>query len=323
MDESVELRSWDEMIPDALGLIFRKLSLQDILTVVPRVCKSWRRAVSGPYCWQEIEIVEWCRGCKPEQITRMLQMLIPRSSGSLRKLCVSSLPNDQAFQYIADHAVSLQTFELPKSAISDCIVEQVAAKLSNVTFLDVSYCVKMGACALEAFGKHCKFLVGLRRAMNPAEVIDIICQDDEAHAIASSMPKLKHLEMAYLLLTDGGVLEILAGCRYLEFLDIRGCWGVKLGQKFMKEKYSGLKVLGPVDWEVNYWDDYSDFSDSSGYLAWELMDDDDDIVGDYYDGFSDVDGEWDDEQALEELELRFYEDGFNDASVALDWPPSP
>lgn len=218
---------------------------------------------------------------------------------------------------------SLQTLELPRSEISDSIVEEVAGKLSNITFLDVSYCVKIGARALEAFGKHCKFLVKLKRVMHPVEVVDKLCQDDEAHAIACTMPRLKHLEIAYLLLTNGGILEILAGCRELEFLDMRGCWDVKLDQNFLKQRYSGLKVLGPmiVDcYERNYWDDCSDYSDSSGYLSWEFMDD---VVGDYYSGFSDEDGAWDEEQALEALEVRFYGDGFDDALAGLDWSPSP
>ena len=58
-------------------------------------------------------------------------------------------------------ARSLKTLELPRSGTSDCIVEDVARRLSNVTFLDVSSCTKIGARALEAFGKNCKSLVGL------------------------------------------------------------------------------------------------------------------------------------------------------------------
>ncbi|CAA7401646.1 unnamed protein product [Spirodela intermedia] len=326
MGESSELRRWDEMIPDALGLIFSYLSLQDVLTVVPRVCKSWGGAVAGPYCWQEIDIEEWCERSKPELISRMLQLLIPRSSGSIRRLSVSSLPNDPIFRYIANHVSSLQTLEMPRSEISDPIVEEVAGKFSNVTFLDVSYCVKIGARALEAFGKHCKALVGLKRVMHPVEVAEKVCQDDEAHAIASTMPKLKHIEIAYLLLTNVGILDILSQCRELRFLDIRGCWDVKLKENFLKEKYSGLKVLGPLivdSYEMNYWDECSNYSDSSGYLSWEFMDD---VVGEYYDGFSDDDdddGAWDDGQGLEGLEVRFYGGGFNGGSAGFDWPTSP
>ncbi|KAK9162732.1 hypothetical protein Syun_003634 [Stephania yunnanensis] len=317
MEEESRQHCWEELIPDALGLIFRKLSIEDILTKIPRVCKSWGRAAAGPYCWQEIDIEEWSHRRQPEHLDRMLKMLIQRSAGSLRKLCVPGIPNDPLFAFIADHAGSLQTLKLPRSEISNSIVEQVAAKLCTITFLDVSYCKKIGAPALEAIGKHCKCLIGLQRSMHPLEVADKLCQDDEAHAIATTMLKLKHLEMPYLRLTTDAVLEIISSCRELEFMDLRGCFDVKLDEKFLKEKFSGLKVLGPLVedcYERNDWEDYD--SDTSSYLAWDFIADE---AYDYYDESSDA--AWDDEQRLEELELRFYE-GYGQA-VEVDWPLSP
>lgn len=101
MEEGGDFRQWDELIPDALGLIFSKLSLQEILTVIPRVCKSWGKAVMGPYCWQEIDIEEWSNRCH-DLVDRMLRMLITRSSGSLRKLTVSGVSDDLLFSFIAE-----------------------------------------------------------------------------------------------------------------------------------------------------------------------------------------------------------------------------
>ncbi|KAA8538112.1 hypothetical protein F0562_027720 [Nyssa sinensis] len=302
MEEVSDFRCWDELIPDALGLIFSNLSLQEILTVVPRVCKSWGRAVMGPYCWQEINIEEWSNRSEPDHIDRMLRMLINRSCGSLRKLCVSGLQNDPIFSFIAEHAGALQTLRLPRSEISDSIVERVAGRLSAITFLDLSYCGKIGAPALEAIGKHCKLLTGLRRNMHPLDTEGKISQDDEARAIATTMPKLKRLEMAYLLIDTESVLEIISSCPQLEFLDLRGCWSVKLDMKYLEDKFPKLKVLGPyvVDhFERNDWDDCSDYSDS-------LYD---------YESF---DGMWDDEESLE---LRFYEGFIEDNGYG--WPPSP
>ncbi|KAH7854063.1 hypothetical protein Vadar_009649 [Vaccinium darrowii] len=76
------------------GLIF------DVkLAVVPRVCKSWGKVVTGPYCWQEIDIEEWSDLAEPDTIDRLL---IVRSSGSVRKLCDSELQNDLMFSFIAE-----------------------------------------------------------------------------------------------------------------------------------------------------------------------------------------------------------------------------
>ncbi|XP_044478469.1 F-box protein FBW2-like isoform X1 [Mangifera indica] len=324
MDGESDFRNWDELIPDALGLIFKHLSLQEVLTVIPRVCKSWGKAVTGPYCWQEIDIEEWSNRCQPEHLDRMLQMLITRSSGSLRKLCVSGLHNDMMFTFIAENAGSLQTLRLPRSEMSDSVAEQIAGRLSAITFLDLSYCNKIGACALEAIGKNCKLLVGLCRNMHPLAT-GKLTQDDEAKSISATMPKLRRLEMAYHDLSTESVLKILCSCSQLEFLDLRGCWDVKLDDKFIKVKFPNLKILGPIVkdcYEINDWDDCSDYSDGSEYLAWEFLAggmgdyDDDDDDDEIYDGM------WDDEGRLEELELRFYNGIVEDAGV-YGWPPSP
>ncbi|XP_066332544.1 uncharacterized protein [Miscanthus floridulus] len=36
-EDGKEYRCWEELLPDALGLIFRNLPLQEVLTVVPRL----------------------------------------------------------------------------------------------------------------------------------------------------------------------------------------------------------------------------------------------------------------------------------------------
>jgi len=102
MEEACEFRSWAELIPDALGVIFTNLSLQERVTVIPRVCKSWANAVTGPYCWQEIDIKDWSNRCQPDQLDRLLEMLITRSCGTLRKLSVSGLQTESIFTFIAE-----------------------------------------------------------------------------------------------------------------------------------------------------------------------------------------------------------------------------
>ncbi|XP_065848152.1 F-box protein FBW2 [Euphorbia lathyris] len=324
MEDGSEYRCWDELIPDALGLIFRNLSLEDRLSVVPSVCKSWRVAVSGSYCWQEIDIEEWSRNRPPQHIDRMLRMLITRSSGSLRKLSVSGIP-DSILQFLADHAGSLQTLQMPKGQISDSIVEQIAGKLSTITSLDLSNCNEIGAPALEAIGKNCRLLLRLCRNMVLSCSVDKLPKDEEAQAIAATMPKLKHLEISYnLLMTRESVLNILSSCSKLEYLNLTGCWDVKLDRNFLKEKFPNVKVIGPQVLEycdMDDWGDYcSEYSDASEYFAWELFTGD---MEDYDDEDDDdsYDEMWDDEERLEELELRFYE-GIEDSGLQ-GWPPSP
>ncbi|KAG9144389.1 hypothetical protein Leryth_017519 [Lithospermum erythrorhizon] len=302
--EGSNFRCWDDLLPDVLGLIFKKLALEEVLTVVPRVCKSWGRAVLGPYCWQEIDIEEWSHHSEPCKVDRMLRLLITRSSGCLRKLCVAGLQSELIFSFIADSAPSLHTLRLPRSSMNDSIAKQIACKLSLVTFLDLSYCSHVGAPALEVIGKQCKLLSGLRRNMHPLDIARKLSQNDEAHAIATSMPKIKHLEMAYLLIDTTAALEIILSCSELEYLDMRGCWDVKIDDRHLIEKFPKLNILGPqvIDhFEKNELEVCSDYSDSS------------------YD-YESSDGMWDDEERLEGLELRFY-NGLDDS--VYEWPPSP
>ena len=77
--------------------------------------------------------------------------------------------------------------------MSDSIVEQTAGRLSTITFLDLSYCGKIGAPALEAIGKHCKLLVSLCRNMHPLDTAGKLSQHDKANIIAATTPRLKRL----------------------------------------------------------------------------------------------------------------------------------
>lgn len=199
--------------------------------------------------------------------------------------------------------------------------------LSTLTSLDLSYCINMGAQALEAIGKNCKSLTSLRRIMHPLEVIDKLSQDDEALAIAYTMPRLKHLEIAYLLVDTFSIIEILKNCKNLELLDVRGCWNVNLDEKFVK-RFPRLKVVGPlvVDcYDMNGWDNCSDYSGSSGYLAWDFVagDVDGDIDDDDDDDYPDVlDNFWEDEIPIDDVEMWFYDD-VNTVDEGYDWPQSP
>ncbi|GMH21850.1 hypothetical protein Nepgr_023693 [Nepenthes gracilis] len=327
MEEGSDFHHWDELIPDALGLIIKKLPLQQILTVIPRVCKSWSKAVQGPYCWQEIDISEWCSESQPDQLDRMLRLLITRSCGSLRKLHVSCVNNDHMFSFIAEHASSLQTLKLRRSEISDSIVAQMAVKFAAISYLDLSYCRQIGTHALEAIGKNCKSLVALSWNMHPIDIEDRPSHVEEAHTIANTMPKLKELELAYLHINTGSVLEILSSCPDLEALDLRGCWDVKLEKKFLEEKHPKVRVLGPHVvmgfLERGYFDYCSDFSDD----YWMDYSDDDS-----FDNYSDGNGDDEDDNDVESfdemwngeelLELRFY-GGMEEDLQAFGWPPSP
>ncbi|KAA3478622.1 F-box protein FBW2-like [Gossypium australe] len=190
-EEQSEFRHWDELLPDVLGLIFSYLSLQELPTIIPCVRKSWRKAITGPYCCQDIDLAKWSRRCRSHHLDRMLPMLITRSNGSLRSLHISVLAPIWFFdchEHLLDSAITFPT-------------------------------------------------------------------DDQADAIATTIPRLKHLlELAFHPISTEIVLSILSGSPQLEFLDIVGCIGVELDHEFLKQKCPKLKTWGPI-LEKNSWDD--------------------------------------------------------------------
>ena len=112
---------------------------------------------------------------------------------------------------------------IPGSMIGDYMMEHIAGRLSSVTFMDVSYCINMGARGLEVIGNNCKLLQGLCRKMDLWDIFFNPPRDDEAMAIASTMPNLKHLDIEGHSMTTEGVCKILAACSKLEYLYISGC----------------------------------------------------------------------------------------------------
>ncbi|MBA0625790.1 hypothetical protein Godav_003555 [Gossypium davidsonii] len=241
-EEQSEFRHWDELLPDVLGLIFSYLSLKELLEVIPCVCKSWSMAVMGPLCWQYIDLFQWSIRCQPHQLDRMLRMLVTRSSGSLRSLHVAGLQNESNFSFITENAGSLQVLRLSGSLISDSIVKQTAQRLSTLTFLDLTYCPKIGAQALEAIGKYCKLLETLCPNMMFLDVLGKVEAEDEANAIAGTMPRLKHLDLGFHLISTECVLNILPRCHQLERLIINVCVSVKLDRNFLTETYPYLEI---------------------------------------------------------------------------------
>ncbi|XP_054815812.1 F-box protein FBW2-like [Prosopis cineraria] len=277
MAAASEYPRWDGLIADALVVIFCKVSLLERLAVIPRVCKSWAKVVSSPHCWQEIDILNWsCFFQPPGQLERMLQMLVARSSGSLHKFCVSGLQSDYIFPSIADHAGCLHTLCVPGCNISDSMMEEIAGRLSSITFLDVSNCLNLTANGIEVIGKNCKLLERFCRNMNENHWVsaDKPSQDDEALAIAATMPNLKHLEMTNHVITSDGVRRILCACPKLEFLDLRGFQYGQLGDFYLQNKFPNLTVL---------WEDSPSMGSDVG-VYYDCLSDDDENLWDEFHG---------------------------------------
>ncbi|OVA10437.1 hypothetical protein BVC80_917g62 [Macleaya cordata] len=253
---------WEGLNPEILALIFIRIAADELVRVVPFVCKSWREVVAGPYCWSDIDIEQWCRRCnRPEKIDLAVRKLIRRSKGTFRRLSVYKLTNS-GFCFVANCGKHLKVLQIPMSGVNDKMVEKHAEALPMVTFLDISYCLQLTCKGLEVLGKSCKSLTYLRRNMPPPEWPEAQklgpskANDEEALVIAETMPGLHRLELAYGRFGDLGLNAILTKCKDLIHLDILGSVSVQLNGD-LSDKCEQLKVFkGPWD------DDYDDLNSS-------------------------------------------------------------
>lgn len=101
-----------------------------------------------------------------------------------------------------------------------------ASKIPLLEELDLSYC-SFSKVALEKVGHCCPLLRSFKLNTTGYRYPCIEC-DEEALAVAESMPGLRHLQMFGNKLTNDGLQAILDACLYLESLDLRRCFNVIL-----------------------------------------------------------------------------------------------
>uniref|UniRef100_A0A0E0KR74 Uncharacterized protein n=1 Tax=Oryza punctata TaxID=4537 RepID=A0A0E0KR74_ORYPU len=257
---------WTEAVsPEILALVLRgRVDADEVARGAARVCRAWREAAAAPDVWGDVDIEAWCRrvNCRP-RADAAVRRLVARAQGTLRRLSAYRV-GDAALAYVAASGKLLNVLQIPMSEISDQAVKKHAECLPALRVLDISNCLKISSSGIEALGRHCKLLVQLKRNMPPPEiphgynaVPNVI--NDEALAVANTMPMLEHLELAYGLFSDIGLGAILTRCPRLHTLDILGCWNVRL-EGDIEERCCALETFREP-WEPMYSDCSSTGSD--------------------------------------------------------------
>ncbi|KAL3380632.1 hypothetical protein AABB24_001006 [Solanum stoloniferum] len=227
---------WDELSPELLASIFVRIVPPELMVKsVALVCRNWMEIVSGPYCWTEIDLEHWCRKCcianRSHLIDPVVRKIVRRSRSTFRRLSTYRL-GDVGFSFAASRGRCLKTLQIPMCEVTDQVVEKHVRFLANLTFLDISYCLKITEKGLKAFGTQCKSLTHLRRNMPlwelPTSVEASDINDQEALIIAETMKGLQRLDFAFNRLSDTGIETILTQCKALTHLEIQGCWNVEL-----------------------------------------------------------------------------------------------
>lgn len=143
--------------------------------------------------------------------------------------------------------------------VDDTSIIASASSLPRLEVLDISYCINITHQGMHAIGTNCSKLVKLQRNMpppepqvHPPENGNLTVDEEEALAIAYTMPCLQYLELCFGLFTDTALLDIVSRCMALKVLDIRGCWSVDMDEIELNRKCSAIaEFKGPRDHLIN------------------------------------------------------------------------
>ncbi|KAJ9566048.1 hypothetical protein OSB04_002014 [Centaurea solstitialis] len=195
----------------------------------------------------------------PVVVDNILALALKDSSSKLNRLCLT-----QYCHGVTGYGLSNSLKRLPH------------LETLELSFLDIR------KEEIEVIGRTCPLLKSFQWSLWGGDVY--------AHAIAKSMPALRHLTLVGIMDDAGGVQAILNGCPHLESLDLRLCAYLDHDgniEKMCKERIKDFKYNPDNVRKANEDSDVDAFYDDDD-------DDDDDALGEAnedseMDGFSDDD----------------------------------
>ncbi|TKY71946.1 F-box protein SKIP19 [Spatholobus suberectus] len=233
-------RNWLDLPRDVVCAIFQKLGAVETLTRAHRVCSLWRAISKDPLVWRSIDMRN--SGDMDFQLGILCRRAVDYSSGHLLHINIEHFGTDDLLHYITDSTSHLRCLRLAYCyQISDEGFCEVAKKLPQLEELDISIS-NLNKDPLEAIGRCCPHLKSLKFNIEGYRRPHIKC-DEDAFAIAETMPKLRHLQLFGNKLTNDGLLAILDGCPHLESLDLRQCFNVNLGGSLGRRCAEQIKDL--------------------------------------------------------------------------------
>ncbi|CAL0306541.1 unnamed protein product [Lupinus luteus] len=240
--QNPETRNWLDLPPDVTSTILLKLGSIEILNNAQRVCTQWRTISNDPAMWHTIVMRNAYDPYEMQfdSLDKMCRHAIDRSRGNLVDITLEHFCSDDLLNYIADSTNHLNRMRLLScNDISEEGMIKVAKKLPLLEELDITIS-NLSVDALEVIGHCCPLLKSLK--FNTQVCIhQQYASDDEAFAIAQTMPNLRHLQLFGNMLTNDGVLANLDGCPHLESLDVRQCFNVCMDGSLAKRCAEEIK----------------------------------------------------------------------------------
>ncbi|XP_057432123.1 F-box protein SKIP19-like [Lotus japonicus] len=263
--ESTEGPNWLELPREVTTNILHKLGPFEILDSASLVCPLWWKICMDPLMWRTIDMTN--PPLYPhDKLVRFCRRPIKRSCGHLEDISIDDFCTNKILKDIANCGSHVRRMRLLKcEEMSDKGLIAVVKKLPILEEFEISF-GDVSKYTLELTGKCCSHLKVLK--FNKKEDKEYKC-DDEAFAIAKTMPGLRHLQLLGNRLTDKGLLAILDGCPRLESLDLRVCSNVDLSGSLRERCCKQIRYLRfPEDLsdEVGiYVEDEDEYCELCGY----------------------------------------------------------
>ncbi|PPD75215.1 hypothetical protein GOBAR_DD27860 [Gossypium barbadense] len=264
MTTAAETRNWLELPLDVTASILSRIGAIEILNSAQNVCSLWRNICKDPLMWRSIDMHNlgdlWDMDY---DLAKMCVHAVDRSCGHLLDINVEYFGTDALLLHISESTKMVTQlfataityhcpcFILQMMLFADEGLSEAALKLPFLEELEISYC-SISKDALETIGRSCPLLKSFKFNVQGCRRFHLE-SDDEALAIAQTMPELRHLQLFGNKLTNDGLLAILNGCPHLEYLDLRQCFNVSLGGNLEKRCVERIKNLRrPNDSTLDY-----------------------------------------------------------------------
>ncbi|CAH8358372.1 unnamed protein product [Eruca vesicaria subsp. sativa] len=243
-----EGRNWAELPSKLTASILGRLDCIDIMENAQKVCTSWRRVCKDPAMWLKIDMRNLGKLSYKDRHKHvaMCRHAVDRSQGGLVETDICYIGTDSLINYIADSSSNLRSLNLAMCiTITSEGLTEALVKLPLLEELEVSYC-SLSAESLKVVGQSCPNLKTLK--LN-REVLQrfVYVSDDDALAIAETMPGLTHLQLFGNKLTYTGLTAILDNCPNLQHLDLRQCLNVTFIWGLEERCTERIKVLRRPD----------------------------------------------------------------------------
>ncbi|WOL05682.1 hypothetical protein Cni_G14411 [Canna indica] len=278
MDEHVEkTRSWDEMPADCLVSIFSHLPLDDLAISVPFVCKSWRRTSTDASCWkllnfQDLNFLPWSNfatrfiiqfssssSLSPPTLpssfsfSGFMKLAVARSQRSAVELRFprSFGPSFQDLLYASNECPRLRVLRMPDLSVDDEVhIPELVGKWRELESLDLETKPSTFLRMVSEISSNCKNFTALTMSGS--------IKNEDAIAMANSLPELKFLELRKSYVTKKALMAIMNGCKNLERLSVRDCLGFEPDEEVLRKgsdiehfEHEGSKLLDDNGYETD------------------------------------------------------------------------